>query len=297
MRRPVSILTVAMLLIAAPASAQLFPDIWPLSDDEDAHHPAMADLELLETLCTKGVLDEATCDETRRKMARSRLSGLHPRGELAVAYTADNQTQADEVVSYPGSPVDERGFRLTKASLGVEGSVYFPWLKTKWVAEARERDDGHYELELEYGQISVLCGPPAWQSETFSLAWNTTLGAMKIPFSRQSLTSTTQLQFIRRAMVVEEMPTRYDIGAQFDQEYALSSRVSGREIVKIDLNAGAFNGRGDRVYGPDNNDNLMYVGRARLDLIAPMRSGKGTRRHLCGRTRWPRTARNRICRN
>ena len=95
---------------------------------------------------------------------------------------------------------------------------------------------------------------------------------MKIPFSRQNLVGTNQLQMIERAMVVDEMPIHFDAGATIDLDYQVCS-----DQARFLLRAGAFNGRGDKVYAADNNDNLMYVGRLRVDLINPPSPGEGDR--------------------
>jgi len=254
----------SLLLPAAANAIDLSADPWAEDD------PDMAQMDLLELLFAYGVIDEETYLELQKLYAKRVYNGVRPTGSILLDFTPWNQTPYDEVITYPGAPTDERGFRLRKAALGLAGSVYYNWLSFKVTAEARNSDDGRTDVGLEQAYIKAAYVPYRLRGSMFVPKHGFTLGAMKLPFSRQNLTSTNELQLIHRAMVVDEMPISYDLGATFDASYSYSY-----DLIKLSLRGGAFNGRGDKVYSADNNDNLLYAGRARLDLLNPMRRGEG----------------------
>lgn len=264
-----------MLAVTAAAAAQVIPDLWPVDESEVEDSGVEGDVAILDILREKGLLDEQAYQDAVAKMARHRLYALHPEGTLAVGFTPYNEMKYDEVVTYPGSPDEERNFWVNKSELGLTGRVLFPWLTCKMSVEGDSRSDGQLGLRLDQAYMRGLWTPKALEKGSFVPKWGATLGAQKIPFSRQSLKSTGELQFINRSMVVSEMPIRYDLGATAHQDYRLKLGADRREWVKLTLDGGAYNGQGDHVYVNDNNDNMMYAGRAQLDLISPMRSGEG----------------------
>lgn len=159
---------------------------------------------------------------------------------------------------------------LRKADLGIEGTLGSEWLSYNVTASGETNDDGKLVLGLEYAYLRARPVYKSFEGKAFVPMHGFTLGAMKIPFSRQSQTGDTKLQFVRRSMAAEEMPIAKDLGATLDARYDI-----GRGVAVLDLRGGAFNGQGQEVYAADNNDNLMYVARGRLDLLSPMSEGEG----------------------
>ncbi|MCB9476666.1 MAG: hypothetical protein H6684_08975 [Deltaproteobacteria bacterium] len=269
-------LVLGLLLVAAPATAQqVIPDLWPVDEDDVESDPALGDLDILDELRAANVIDEATYETARRKVARKRLSALHPTGTVLVAYTPENETEYDDFTTYPGSPDEERGFWLNKADLGLEGSVIFPWLSTKLILDSKSNDDGSIGVRVDQASIKAAVTPNSMKDDPVVPKWGLLVGAQKIPFSRQSNKSTGQLQFISRSVVVSEMPIRYDIGATLLQKYKLQDAANGKEWANFTIDAGIYNGRGDHVYVNDNNDDSMVALRASVDLFGTMAPGEG----------------------
>ncbi|MBZ0271632.1 OprO/OprP family phosphate-selective porin [bacterium] len=239
----------AILALAQAANAQFMPDTWPFENEGDPEF------------------------------------FVRPTGRLLVGYTAYNQMDYDKVIAYPGSPDDERGFALNNAELGLNGHVLFDWLTVKLLGEAQNRDGERTDVALKYAFMRLHWTHENWEDESFTPYFGGTIGAQKIPFSRQSLAGEGDLQFIRRAMAVEQMPIRYDVGATFEPSCVIRSG-DGDEIVSLDLAGGAFNGREDKQYGRDDNDNRMYVARARVDLFGPMETGEGDLTPLESEREW-----------
>jgi len=258
------LLLLGLLLPGTAQALNLSADPWAEDDTE------MADMDLLTLLYTYGVIDEETYQELIGVYAKRVYNGIRPTGSVLLGFTPWNQMPYDEVVEYPGSPDEQRGFRLNKAQLGVAGSAYFDWLSFKVMTEAASDDDGKFTMGLEEAYMRVAYTPYRLKQSLIVPRFGGRAGAMKIPFSRQSLTSTSKLQLIDRAMVVEEMPIRYDVGATLDMDF--NFRL---DLVRLSLSGGAFNGQGNKVYAADNNDNLLYAGRVRIDLLNPLRDGEG----------------------
>jgi hypothetical protein len=265
----VPVLVALLALAAAPALAfQLIPDSASYDAKED--DPVTPNLDMLTWLYAQGLITETQFADGKKALGGKDYFGLRPTGSVVASVTPYTQMKYDEVVSYPGSPDDERGFRLAKASLGFLGKIYFDWLTFKVTSAIEPTADGKYAFGLEYAYLRGRYTPKSLVGGVFVPSHGLVAGAMKVPFSRQNMTSTEQLQFINRAMVVEEMPIRYDVGAVLEGDYNIA-----RDIADLTWSFGVFNGRGDKVYGVDNNDALMYALRTRLDLIGPMRPGEG----------------------
>ena len=252
-------LAVALLLPVAAFSGQ-----W---DEKDPGHQ---DQKALDTLKEKGTLDEETYNLLSEQLSYKNRFIARPTGLLVATFTPYNQMKYDEVVTYPGSPDELRGFALQEAEFGLKGQMYYDWLKFKMVANGETLSDGTYTFGLKYAQVSGAYVPTALKGGSFVPSHGLTIGAMKIPFSRQSLVSSGKLQFIDRSIVISEMPIRYDVGSTFDASYNIAE-----DMVNIGLRIGAFNGQGNRVYAADNNDNLQYTGRLVVDLLGPFAEGEG----------------------
>lgn len=249
----------------------------PLIAEQDGplkgQDPAAQDAELLDALQDAGALTEAQVQATKKSWKDDLASALKPTADVIVAYTPWNEMKYDEVISYPGSPDKERGFAIREASFGLDGRIYYDWLRFRITASAEQQDDGELAFGLEYAYIKTVFTPKKFRGTSFEPTHGFTLGAMKVPFSRQLLTSESKLQFINRAMVLDELGSYRDIGLTFDASYFVADG-----LFNVYLNGGAFNGQGHRVYAADNNDDLLYAARLRFDLLSPMKSGEGDTR-------------------
>ncbi len=268
MRRtiPMVCLVIGVLLIgwSLPAAGSGGGGRWSEQD------PAYQDEDLLDVLRDVGVLGEESYKKAKQRLAPRLSTALRPCVELIGTYTFFNDMPEDEVLQYPGSPDKERGFALRKAAFGLQGRVFYDWLGMKLTASAEQQQDGTLAFGLENAYLQARFRPQAWKSPGFVPEFGAHLGAMKIPFSRQNLASEPQMQFINRAVVVEEIDIRRDLGATLDAGVAL-----GEETAEIRLRAGVFNGQGYKVYAADNNNEPMYVVRAVVDLLGPMAAGEG----------------------
>ncbi len=254
------------ILIAALAVFILTPVY--AAADEGSSRTGNGGMELAELLHDKSVIDDKAYAELKEAHAENPLYGISPAGSLLLGYTLWNEMPYDEVISYPGSPHDQRGFHMRKAELGLKGRAYYDWLRFKILAVAEPNEDGQVEFGVDTAYVEAF-----WSyapCDNLKMGHGFTLGGMKLPFSRQNLNSTAKLQLINRAMVVEETPIEYDLGATLDADYNYAN-----DLARLKIRLGAFNGNSDGDYGPDNNDNLQYTARARLDLIDAMSAGEG----------------------
>ncbi len=269
-------MTLRRLLIVSVMLAVLVPlSAWAeqTQDPNDPWYEADPDTAgngLLELLYNMGLVPADLYGGMMDTHSRQIYFGIRPTGSILVDYTPWNQMKYDEVMAYPGSPQDERGFRIRKAEFGFAGRAFYNWLSFKVTGYGAPDSTGRYALGLEEAWARVAWTPMALRGSAYQPTIGGTIGAMKIPFSRQNQTSTYALQLINRAMVIDQMPIQYDIGATFDAGFNYDF-----DMVNLTLRGGAFNGRGNRVYATDNNDNLMYTGRVQLDLLNPMRPGEG----------------------
>ncbi len=193
-----------------------------------------------------------------------------PNLTLQVAYTPYNAMPVDEAIDYPGGPARERNFQLRNTTIGFSGQLFFDWLTYVAALASETSLDGQLLFGLDVMFLRVSWLPESMRGKDYTARHGLTVGGMRIPFSRQSLMSEARLQLINRAIVVEEMDIRRDVGATLDAEYGLA-----REAVVIGLRGGVFNGRGDRVYLPDNNGGVMWVGRLRIDFFSRMFDSEG----------------------
>lgn len=203
---------------------------------------------------------------------------IRPVLEARISYSPYNAADFQSVVDYPGGPNRERNFALRDANFGFEGTLNDALLDFEVSAGSETRSDGRINFGLE--NAFIRGGYRYRLGGSTDVAYAIRVGAMKIPFSRQSLTSEYKLQFMDRAVVIEEMPIRRDIGLSLDGEYTFSGGTW------LELRAGVYNGRGHRSFAPDDNDGPMAVGRVRLDLVERMPAGEGDARPRDERSTW-----------
>ncbi len=162
--------------------------------------------------------------------------GLHGRIQpLLGAVGADAHTSNGDVLS-------RDGFRLRRARLGVDGKLAKDW---------------GFELEMdlvdEYNGGDVLLDAAVrWQPCPF--AWMKA-GAQKVPFGRQQMNSSAELQFIERAPW--EAVERATGAAILDPGRQVGLSLGG-EVSLLRWWAGVYNGSRGFSAG-DLNDGLMYA--------------------------------------
>jgi len=159
-------------------------------------------------------------------------------------------------------------FDLHRARLDAKGSVTDKW---------------SYEVYAEFAGTARLLD--AYTAYQFADYLKITAGQFKIPFSYESLTSDSQLEFIDRSQVIEALAGRSkdvignqngrDIGIQVGGSFA---KLEDRYL--FDYTLGIFNGAGYNAT-TDNNGFKDFVGRIGvhpvkgLDLGGSLYSGEG----------------------
>ena len=250
----------SVLSIPAGAGAE-----WPEEED-----PALQNAEVIDVLRDVGVLDAEEHREARKRLSRRLSTAIRPTVEFIGTYTALNEMPPDQIITFPGSSEKERGFAIRKTAFGLQGRLFYEWLRFKVTASAEQKPDGTLEFGLENAYLDASFTPESRKGTNFVHTHGLTFGAMKVPVTRQILTKEPMLQFINRAVVVDEIEIYRDVGATLNARYCF-----GGDRAVIQVRGGAFSGQGHRVYSPDNNDSLMYVARVRVDLLSPMAPGEG----------------------
>lgn len=97
------------------------------------------------------------------------------------------------------------------------------------------------------------------------------VGQYKVPFSLSNLQSSSQLDFVNRAFIIENFSPAYDIGAM----------VFGEDNQKIfNYAAGLFNGEGRNK--PENNLGKTVIGRIVLTPFASLKNSVVKQLHIAG---------------
>lgn len=198
---------------------------------------------------------------------------IKPVGTLELSYTPYNQQPPKRVVEYPGGPERERNFALRFAEIGLAGSMWVPWLTFRAALSAEQTSRSTMMVGVSDVFVKLRWAPASRTGTAFIPFTGVTVGAMMVPFSRQNLVSEALLQLTSRSVTISEIEIRRDIGATVDVEYEFGG---GRAVLYV--RGGVFNGQGNRIYGFDNNANLMYTGRAWIDLFGRMAPGEGDAR-------------------
>lgn len=138
------------------------------------------------------------------------------------------------------------------------------------INQARVALDGSLPSSFSYRVLTELsAGGSARNAAGFSLRdahirwsndpWTLTAGQFKTPFSREYLTSDTDVETADRAAGVEALATKRDIGVM--GQFAIAKAAT--------FSLGAFNGEGQNT--PANRDSTMLVvGRVLVRPIAPL---------------------------
>lgn len=129
-------------------------------------------------------------------------------------------------------------FNVRRLRIAWDGNAFTPWLK--YVLQISGDNDGNFNLRDAY----------------FDFAYNTMFvprpGQYKVPFNREELTSSSELQLVERSIVNNEFAYGRDRGVSI---YG----VLGNFLV---YGAGVFNGDGRN--GTSVDSNLLYAGRIML---------------------------------
>jgi hypothetical protein len=149
---------------------------------------------------------------------------LRAQFQLSVNDTTDELTATD--------------FRIRRLRLYFDGNAFTPWF-------------------LYYVQLSADNGSDLQIRDTyFDAAYKTVavprVGQFKVPFNREELTSSSELQLVERSIVNEQFSLARDIGT------ALYGLISNYFVYGV----GVYNGNGRNDFSTDSN--LLYVGRLML---------------------------------
>ncbi len=170
------------------------------------------------------------------------------------AATADEGASAPKIsgyVQFRETYIDEVGLTgsINQARVAIDGplpSKFSCRVLSEFAAGGSARTAAGFSLRDAYIR---------WSSEP----WTLTAGQFKTPFSREFLTSDTDIETADRAAGVEALATKRDIGVM--GQYAIAKSAT--------FSLGAFNGEGQNT--PANRDSTMLVvGRVLVRPIAPL---------------------------
>src|SRR5262245_53585514 len=150
-------------------------------------------------------------------------------------------------------------FRIRRAKMKLEG--WF-WIPPELPPSTRTLPKLSYELQLNWSAVAVVSGLPTNVGaflEDAMMAWDPqgkgqfrfVFGAYKVPFGREQMTSSGNLQFVDRSLVSDEYAGGRDIG------------LSVQGVIwsnKLEYRAGFFNGNGLNRSANDN-DKWQYDAR------------------------------------
>lgn len=232
---PKTILLIAILLITAVAAK------------------AQQNEELLNILIKKGLITQTEADSIRSEQAVKEQAKRDKEKENQHNISIGSKAlQISGLVQarYQGfeQKTVNNAFDLHRARLDVKGSITDSW---------------SYEVYTEFAATTKLLD--AYTSYQFADYLKITAGQFKIPFSLESLTSDSQLEFIDRSQVIEALAGRSkdvignqngrDIGVQISGSFA---KLNDHNL--FDYTLGIFNGAGYNVTA-DNNGFKDFVGR------------------------------------
>ncbi|MCO4743578.1 MAG: hypothetical protein KC912_02235 [Proteobacteria bacterium] len=161
------------------------------------------------------------------------------------AFDQDEDPQADPA-SY-GDPEHDMGFSIQRARAGVEGEVKF--VRYELTLGLGAPFDRLSEEERDIGLIDAYAG---FDHTAGASDIAVTFGTQRVPFSRDTLVSSTDLVFQERSVGHSWIAPNREVGGLFDWQHSSGLRAR----------VGAFNGGGD-IFG--NNDNSILAA-ARLEF-------------------------------
>jgi phosphate-selective porin len=135
-------------------------------------------------------------------------------------------------------------FYLRRARFGVQGNP------TRWASYRVQVDARVGAGPTDSTGEAMVQMVDAFVSLTKD-SWSLTMGQYKVPFSREELTSASQIPFGERTVAVDQIAPARDVGLMAGWRYG----------AKASVFAGVFNGEGDNIArNPDRR--MMYAARA-----------------------------------
>ena len=135
------------------------------------------------------------------------------------------------------SDVEESGFNIHQARLGVDGHVFSPRLEYRFLTELASANVQLLDAFVQ-GELHAMVSLRA--------------GQFKNPFSRSWLNLDNELSFVERSVATEEF--------RYDRDLGIMAILHPHERIGVDL--AVLNGAGPNVAGNDNIDPLLV---ARVD--------------------------------
>jgi phosphate-selective porin OprO/OprP len=228
--------------------------------------------DLLNVLIKKKVITQQEADSIRSDQAIKEQQKRDKEGENQHNITIGSRAlQISGLIQarYQGfeQSTVNNAFDLHRARLDVKGNITDKW---------------SYEVYTEFAATTKLLD--AYTAYKVADYLKFTAGQFKIPFSYESLTSDSQLEFIDRSQVIEALVGRSKdvIGNQNGRDIGI--QVSGsfakvNDLYLFDYSLGLFNGAGYDVV-TDNNNHKDFSGRLgihpikNLDFGANLYSGE-----------------------
>jgi len=133
------------------------------------------------------------------------------------------------------------GFRVRRARVTWDGHAFAPWFK--------------YKFQLDFSKSASL------KDMIFDFAYNKKfvprVGQYKVPFNRETLNSSSELQLVDRSIVDEEFTFDRDIGV------GLWGELNNMVIYQL----GLFQGDGSNVNNDTRDANMLWAGRIQFSPI------------------------------
>ncbi len=183
------------------------------------------------------------------------LGQLQPR---LVIFDGGSDTDLSALVA--GDPDDREGFKLRRARFGVAGKLGKPFAYRLLVGQSAPFDQLDWTVSPETDGLAILDAYLEWVSTPYI---QVRLGADKVPFSGQALSSSAGLQLIERAVAVESIAPPRDVGLRLHGELGGGKGPFGPE--GISWTVGSYSGDGT-VMSPDDNTGMLWVGRLAFNL-------------------------------
>ncbi len=214
---------------------------------------AQSNDELLNLLIKKNVLSQQEADSLRSDLALKEQAKKDKDAENQHNITIGSRAlQISGLVQARYQGFEQSGvnnaFDLHRARLDAKGNITDAW---------------SYEVYTEFAATTKLLD--AYTAYKLADYLKLTAGQFKIPFSYESLTSDSQLEFIDRSQVIEALAGRSKdvIGQQNGRDIGVQASGSFAKLNNLylfDYTVGIFNGAGYDVT-TDNNNHKDFAGR------------------------------------
>ena len=164
------------------------------------------------------------------------LESLRLYGRIQLHWNMKDET---DVTSGVGKFYEKEGFRVRRLRLGFAGEAFNKFQFDIQIGESET--EGLNQVEFLDANVSYHACSHGSAS----------VGMDKVPFSRQALASSRNIQFIERALVVSELSPGRDIGIQMEGKL-----LEGKFLFA----GGVFNGN-EATFAGDDNSRFLWAAR------------------------------------